>query len=413
MTAAVVTGIGVAAPNGLGKDKFWAATLRGESGIGTVRRFDVGRYPSRLGGEIGDFEPTDHLAGRLIPQTDRMTQLALAASDWALVDAGVQPGTYDTAEMGVATSGASGGLEYGQRELDNLWGAGPEHVSVYMSFAWFYAVNSGQISIRHGMRGPAGVMISDQAGGLDVLAQARRNIRKGARLILSGGVDSSFCPYGWVARMSAGTLSTSGDPDRAYLPFDEGARGYVPGEGGAILVVEDAEAARSRGARPYGEIAGYGATFDAAPRHGGAKGLRRAIEAALADAQIKPADIGVVFADGSGTPDGDRDEARTIAAVFGPGAVPVTVPKTMTGRMNSGGAPADLACALLALREGIIPPTINVRTIAPGCDIDLVLDEPRPWSPGAALVLARGQGGFNSAVVLRAIQEDSTQSKES
>jgi act minimal PKS chain-length factor (CLF/KS beta) len=342
-----------------------------------------------------------------------MTQLALAASDWALVDAGVQPGTYDTAEMGVATSGASGGLEYGQRELDNLWGAGPEHVSVYMSFAWFYAVNSGQISIRHGMRGPAGVMISDQAGGLDVLAQARRNIRKGARLILSGGVDSSFCPYGWVSRMSAGTLSTSGDPDRAYLPFGEGARGYVPGEGGAILVVEDAEAARSRGARPYGEIAGYGATFDAAPRHGGAKGLRRAIEAALADAQLQPADIGVVFADGSGTPDGDRDEARTIAAVFGRGAVPVTVPKTMTGRMNSGGAPADLACALLALREGIIPPTINVRTIAPGCDIDLVLDEPRPWSPGAALVLARGQGGFNSAVVLRATPQDETQQKES
>ena len=323
MTAAVVTGIGVAAPNGLGKDKFWTATLRGESGIGTVRRFDVGRYPSRLGGEIGDFEPTDHLAGRLIPQTDRMTQLALAASDWALVDAGVQPGTYDTTEMGVATSGASGGLEYGQRELDNLWGAGPEHVSVYMSFAWFYAVNSGQISIRHGMRGPAGVMISDQAGGLDVLAQARRNIRKGARLILSGGVDSSFCPYGWVSRMSSGTLSTSGDPDRAYLPFDAGARGYVPGEGGAILVVEDADAARSRGARPYGEIAGYGATFDAAPRHGGAKGLRRAIEAALADAQLKPADIGVVFADGSGharrRPRRGADHRRRVRPRRGPG----------------------------------------------------------------------------------------------
>ncbi|HEX8005129.1 MAG TPA: ketosynthase chain-length factor [Trebonia sp.] len=411
MTAAVVTGIGVAAPNGLGKDKFWAATLRGESGIRTVKRFDASRYPSRLGGEIGDFEPTDYLAGRLIPQTDRMTQIALAASDWALSDAGVEPGTYDTAEMGVATSGASGGLEYGQRELDHLWGTGPETVSVYMSFAWFYAVNSGQISIRHGMRGPAGVMISDQAGGLDVLAQARRNIRKGSSLVLSGGVDSSFCPYGWVSRMSSGTLSTSGDPGRAYLPFDACAQGHVPGEGGAILVVEDAEAARARGARPYGEVAGYGATFDAAARHGGGKGLRRAVEAALADAGVAAADIGVVFADGSGTPDDDRLEAETIAAVFGPGAVPVTVPKTMTGRMNSGGAPADLACALLSLREGIIPPTINVRTIAPGCEIDLVIGEPRPLSPGAgspgaALVMARGQGGFNSAIVLRAMPQD-------
>lgn len=409
MTAAVVTGIGVAAPNGLGKDSFWTATLRGQSGLRPVRRFDAGRYPSRLGGEIADFEPTDYLAGRLIPQTDRMTQLALAASDWALADAGVTSGTYDTAEMGVATSGASGGLEYGQRELDNLWGQGPEHVSVYMSFAWFYAVNSGQISIRHGMRGPAGVMISDQAGGLDVLAQARRNIRKGARLILSGGVDSSFCPYGWVSRMSSGTLSTSDDPARAYLPFDEHAQGHVPGEGGAILVVEDAATAQARGARPYGEIAGYGATFDAAPRHGGGHGLRRAIEAALADAGTAPEDIGVVFADGSGTPAADRDEAQTIAAVFGPGAVPVTVPKTMTGRMNSGGAPADLACALLALCDGTIPPTINVRTIAPGYDLDLVIGEPRPAQPKAALVLARGQGGFNSAIVLRA----TTQEKES
>jgi act minimal PKS chain-length factor (CLF/KS beta) len=403
MTSAVVTGIGVAAPNGLGKDDFWAATLRGESGIGTVQRFDVSSYPARLAGEISDFEPTDYLAGRLIPQTDRMTQIALAASDWALADAGVAPGTYDTTEMGVATSGASGGLEYGQRELDNLWGAGPEHVSVYMSFAWFYAVNSGQISIRHGMRGPAGVMVSDQAGGLDTVAQARRNIvRKGVKMFLSGGVDSSFCPYGWVSRLSSGELSTSDDPAGAYLPFDVRAHGHVPGEGGALLVIEDDEAARSRGARPYGEIAGYGATFDAAAKHGGAKGLRRAVEAALADAGADAADIGVVFADGSGTPDDDRVEAETLAAVFGPGAVPVTVPKTMTGRMNSGGAPADLAYALLSLRDKVIPPTINVRTIAPGYEIDLVVGEPRPWQPGAALVLARGRGGFNSAMVLRA-----------
>lgn len=401
--AAVVTGIGVAAPNGLGTDRFWAATLRGESGIGTVRRFDVTGYPSRLGGEISEFEPAGHLSGRLIPQTDRMTQLALAASDWALADAGVARGTYDSAQMGVATAGASGGLEYGQRELDNLWTAGPAHVSVYMSFAWFYAVNTGQISIRHEMRGPAGVIVSDQAGGLDAVAQARRNIRKGARLIVSGGMDSSLCPYGWVSRMSGGTLSTSDDPRRAYLPFDVQARGHVPGEGGAILVVEDAQAARARGARPYGQIAGYGSTFDAAARHGASNGLRRAIEAALADASVAAADIGAVFADGSGTPGDDRVEAEAIAVVFGHRTVPVTVPKTMTGRMNSGGAPADLACALLSMRHRVLPPTINVRAIAPGYHIDLIIGEPRPWEPRPALVIARGKGGFNSAIVLRPV----------
>jgi minimal PKS chain-length factor (CLF/KS beta) len=404
MTAAVVTGIGVAAPNGLGTDDFWAATLRGESGIGIVRRFDVSGYGSTLGGEIHGFEPADHLPGRLIPRTDRMTQFALAVSDWALADARVEPGTYESTEMGVATAGASGDLEYGQRELDNLWTAGPGHVSVYMSFAWFYAVNTGQISIRHAMRGPAGVMVSDQAGGLDAVAQARRNIRKGARLIVSGGMDSSFCPYGWVSRMSTGTLSTSDDPRRAYLPFDVAARGHVPGEGGAILVVEDERSARARGASIYGAIAGYCSTFDAATRHGGGNGLRRAIETALEDARAAPADIGVVFADGSGTPEEDKIEAQTLADVFSPGAVPVTVPKTMTGRMNSGGGSADLACALLSLRDGIIPPTINVHTISPGCEIDLVIDEPRPWQPGAALVVARGKGGFNSAMVLCAGQ---------
>jgi minimal PKS chain-length factor (CLF/KS beta) len=403
MIASVVTGIGVAAPNGLGTDDFWAATLRGDSGIAVVRQFDVSGYRSRLAGEISGFNPADHLPGRLIPQTDRMTQLALAASDWALADAGVEPGTYDTGEMGVVTAGAFGGFDYGQRELDNLWSTGPEDVSVYMSFAWFYAVNTGQISIRHGMRGPAGVVVSDQAGGLDAVAQARRNLRKGTRLVVSGGVDSSLCPYGWVARLSGGTLSTSDDPESAYIPFDARAHGYVPGEGGAILVIEDARGARERGARPYGEIAGYSATFDAAARHGGGHGLRRAVEAALADAAADASDIGAIFADGSGTPADDRIEAETIAVVFGPGAVPVTVPKTMTGRMNSGGGPADLACALLSLRDAVIPPTINVRTLAPGYQIDLVTGEPRPWKPGAALVIARGTGGFNSAMVLRAV----------
>ncbi|MFG1950388.1 ketosynthase chain-length factor [Micromonospora sp. NPDC048830] len=402
MTTAVVTGLGVAAPNGLGHERFWSATLRGESGIGPVRRFDASRYPSRLAGEVPGFDPDEHLPKRLIPQTDRMTQLALAAADWALTDAGVQPGTCDTEQMGVSTAGASGGLEFGQRELDNLWGKGPQHVSVYMSFAWFYAVNSGQISIRHAMRGPAGVFVGDQAGGLDAVAQARRNIRKGLRLVMSGGVDSSLCPYGWVSRMSGTQLSTRDDPNRAYLPFDVDAHGHVPGEGGAILVVEDADSARSRGARAYGEIAGYGASFDAAPRHGGQPGLRRAAEVALADAGLEPADIGVVFADGSGSTEQDGVEAATITAVFGAGAVPVTVPKTMTGRMNSGGAPVDLACALLALRDGVIPPTINVRTVDPAYEIDLVTGAPRRWKPKAALVLARGTGGFNSAMVLRA-----------
>jgi act minimal PKS chain-length factor (CLF/KS beta) len=397
----VVTGIGVAAPNGLGAGDYWSATVDGRGGIGPVTRFDATRYPARLAGEVPGFVAKEHLPSRLLPQTDHMTRMALVAADWALADARMAPGGLPDFETGVVTASSSGGFEFGQRELENLWSKGGSHVSAYQSFAWFYAVNTGQISIRNGMRGPSGVVVSDQAGGLDALAQARRQIRNGTRMVVSGGVDGALCPWGWVAQMAGGRLSTSEEPERAYLPFDASARGHVPGEGGAILVLEDAESARERGAAPhYGEIAGYGATFDPRPGSGREPGLRRAVELALDDSGLTPREIDVVFADGAGIPDLDRIEAETLETVFGPCGVPVTVPKTMTGRLNSGAASLDVAAALLAIRDGVIPPTINV-SVAGSYRIDLVTAV-RRTAIRAALVLARGHGGHNSAVVVRA-----------
>lgn len=398
---AVVTGAGVVAPNGLGTRDYWSATLNGSGGIRRISRFDPSAYPSRLAGEVQGFSPVDHIPSRLISQTDHMTRLALAATDWALTDAGVDPRDMPEFGMGVTTASASGGFEFGQRELEKLWSKGPEHVSAYQSFAWFYAVNTGQISIRHGMRGPSGVLVTEQAGGLDAVAQARRYVRKGIPLIVTGGVDASLCPWGWVAQVASGRLSTCDDPGRAYLPFDSDACGYVPGEGGAMLIVEDADAAEQRGApHVYGEIAGYGAAFDPRPGSGREPCLRRAIDLALADAGAVPADVDVVFADAIGLPELDRIEASAIGHVFG--QVPVTAPKTMTGRLYSGGAALDLVTALLAIRDGVIPPTTNVTRLAPACDIDLVLGQPRTAALETALVLARGHGGFNAAVLLRA-----------
>ncbi|MET8487221.1 ketosynthase chain-length factor [Streptomyces tendae] len=397
----VVTGLGVAAPTGLGAREHWAATLGGRSGIGRLTRFDPSGYPAKLAGEITGFAVEEHLPGRLIPQTDRMTRLALAAADWALADAAVRPDELASFDMGVVTASASGGFEFGQNELRKLWSQGSQYVSAYQSFAWFYAVNSGQISIRNGMKGPSGVVVSDQAGGLDAVAQARRQIRKGTRLVVSGGVDASLCPWGWVAQLAGGRLSTSEDPARAYVPFDRDACGHVPGEGGAILILESAESARERGAPSYGEIAGYGATFDPRPGSGRPPGLRKAVELALADAGAQPADVDVVFADAAGVPDLDRAEAAALTQVFGPHGVPVSVPKTMTGRLYSGAAPLDLTTALLALRDGIVPATVNVK-LSPEYGMDLVVDRPRRLGLRTALVLARGYGGFNSAVVLRA-----------
>ncbi|BBA96386.1 putative chain length determinant [Actinacidiphila reveromycinica] len=401
MTSVVVTGMGVAAPNGLGAADYWAATRGGKSGIGRITRFDPSGYPAQLAGEIPGFEAADHLPGRLLPQTDRVTRLSLAAADWALADAGVDPASFDPLDMGVVTASHAGGFEFGQGELRKLWSQGSQFVSAYQSFAWFYAVNSGQISIRNGMKGPSGVVVSDQAGGLDALAQARRLVRKGTPLVVSGAIEASLCPWGWVAQLSGGRMATDDEPARAYTPFDRDAHGYVPGEGGAILILESAAAARARGARVYGEIAGHGTTFDPPPGSGRGSTLGTAIRIALDDAGAAPSDVDVVFADGAGVPELDRVEAETISGVFGSGGVPVTVPKTMTGRLYSGAAPLDVACALLAMRAGVIPPTVHVDP-CPEYDLDLVLHQPRAAVLRTALVVARGHGGFNSAMVVRA-----------
>ncbi|MCH0564260.1 MULTISPECIES: ketosynthase chain-length factor [unclassified Streptomyces] len=397
----VVTGLGVAAPNGLGTADYWAATRSGKSGIARITRFDPSGYPSRLAGQVPGFNAADHLPNRLLSQTDHMTRLALVATDWALADAGVDPAEVPAYDMGVVTASSSGGFEFGQGELQRLWSQGSQYVSAYQSFAWFYAVNSGQISIRNGMKGPSGVVVSDQAGGLDALAHARRQIRKGTQIVVSGAIDASICPWGWVAQLAGGRLATSEEPDRAYLPFDAAARGHVPGEGGAILILESDASATRRGAHVYGEIAGYGATFDPAPGTGRPPGLRKAVELALADAGVDAGDVDVVFADAAAVPELDRSEAEAISAVFGPHGVPVTAPKTMTGRLYSGAAPLDVATALLAVRDGVVPATTNVDPDL-SYDLDLVTGEPRATEVRTALVLARGHAGFNSAVVVKA-----------
>jgi minimal PKS chain-length factor (CLF/KS beta) len=407
-TKAVVTGIGVASPIGLGVDEYWRRALAGSLGIAPVSRFDPGKYRVRLAGEVRGFAAADHLSERLLIQTDRMTQLSLAAADWAMADAGVRAGELDEYEMAVITGATAGGYEFGQRELQKLWALGPDHVSTYQSFAWFYAVNTGQISIRNGMRGPGAVVVTEQASGLDAVGHARRQLRKTGRLAVTGAIDSSLCPWAWVAHHVTGSLSERDDPERAYVPFDEAACGHVPGEGGAILVLETAEsvAARTRSgpgpARAYGEIAGYAATFDSrrAGRTDRGTGLRQAGALALADAGLSPADVDVVFADAAGVPELDDAEASAIVGLFGPYGVPVTAPKTMTGRLYAGGGPLDLAAALLTVVHGVIPPTVNVRRVAPEYQIDLVC-EPRDARIRTAMVLSRGRGGFNSAVVVR------------
>ncbi len=254
-TTAVITGLGIVAPNGIGTQDYWAATLAGTTGIGPVTRFDPASYPVRLAGEVTEIDVAARLPSRLVVQTDRWTHLGLYAAELALADAHAELAEVPEYELAVVTASSSGGTEFGQREISKLWQQGPGHVGAYQSIAWFYAATTGQISIRHQMRGACGVIATEQAGALDALGQARRLLAADAKLVISGGTDASLCPYGLVAQLSTGMLSTRADPFRAYLPFDAAACGYLPGEGGAILIVEDAASVWARyGPQPYGQL---------------------------------------------------------------------------------------------------------------------------------------------------------------
>nr|AXE72919.1 beta-ketoacyl synthase [uncultured bacterium] len=375
--------------------------MRGKSGIRELTHFDASGYPARLAGQISGFDAEALLSGRLLPQTDVSTRYALVAADWAMSDAKLEPQALTDYDMGVVTSNACGGFEFTHGEFNKLWSQGPDKVSVYESFAWFYAVNTGQISIRHKLRGPSSALVAEQAGGLDAIGHARRTIRGGTPLVVTGGVDSALDPWGWVSQLASGRVSHITDPERAYLPFDAEATGYLPGEGGAILVLESAVSAQQRGRdHSYGEIVGYACTFDPPPGSPRPPGLRRAAELAIADAGLSPNEIDVVFADASGKPALDAAEAAAIADIFGRHQVPVTAPKALTGRLYSGGGPLDVVSAALALRDGIIPHTSGVTTVPAEYGLDLVTAGPRPASVSRALILARGRWGFNSSIVI-------------
>jgi minimal PKS chain-length factor (CLF/KS beta) len=404
---AVITGLGVVAPNGIGVEAYWEATKQGRSGIKRISRFDPSRYATQLAGEVQEFEPTDYIERRLIVQTDRFTWMALAATQMALEDAGLDSAVHEPYDMSVITASGSGGNEFGQREIENLWGKGAKFVGAYQSIAWFYAASTGQVSIKHGMKGPCSVLVSDGAGGLDALAHARRTVRTGTPIVVVGGTEAPIGPYVLTCQMQNGHLSTERDPAAAYRPFDARANGYVPGEGGALFLVEDLRYAQERGARRiYAEIVGHAATNDAyhylKPAPDGRQ-LARAMALAIAQAGLSPGDIDVIFADALGCSEWDALEAKAIKEVFGTHArhVPVTAPKSMVGRLYAGGAALDAATALLAMRDGCIPPTINLEQPADECDLSFVTGGARATEVEVALVNARGFGGFNSSLVLR------------
>jgi minimal PKS chain-length factor (CLF/KS beta) len=411
MTGLLITGIGVVAPTGIGAERHWATLLQGKPAIGPIQGFDPARYGVTLAGQVHDFVPEEHVPPQLMVQTDRWTWMSLAAATLATQDAGYEPPADDYATS-VFLAAGSGGNEFSQHEIQGLWARGPRAVGAYQSIAWFYAASTGQISIRDRSKGPSGVVVSEGAGGLDSIGWARRVARRGTPAILVGGTEAGVCPYALLCQATSGRLSTAIRPEDAYKPFDRRANGHVIGEGGAILLVEEPGAARARGVRTvWGEVAGYAATHDAYHHEHAAPDARqyaRAIQLSLADAGMAPGEVDLVVADGAGTPELDALELQALEAVFGgrTSPVPVTAPSSWTGRLMAGGSALQVATALLAMRDGIVPGTAYLVDPVDTPGVLELVREPREQDLSTVVVVARGFGGFNSSLVLRRPREE-------
>jgi 3-oxoacyl-(acyl-carrier-protein) synthase len=405
----VVTGLGVVAPTGADTGSYWRAALSGHRAIDRISRFDATRYPVRFGGEVRGADPSGLIDSRVLVQTDLWTHFALLAAGEAVAAAALETLGRGSFDIGVTTAAGAGGCAFGQREIQALWSQGPGHVGPYQSIAWFYAASTGQVSIANGFRGPCAVLSSESAGGLDAIALSRRAIRRGNPVQVCGGTEAPLSPYALVSQMQSGLLSLALDEADAYVPFCRSASGYVPGEGGAVLVLEELAHARERGAPALAEITGHAAAFAAGqpPHREDSDGWARtsqalafAISGALTDAGIGPSEVDAVFADGIGVRNADRAEVAALQAALGAHArtVPVTVPKAGIGRACSGAAALDAATAVLALRDGLVPPTPGAADLAH--DIDLVTGDARRKPLRHVLCLARGFGGFASALVV-------------
>ncbi|MEI2774857.1 MAG: beta-ketoacyl synthase N-terminal-like domain-containing protein [Tetrasphaera sp.] len=408
----VVTGLGVVAPSGLGEQPLWETALAAASRITPIERFDPSPYAVRVAGQVPDFDASEHLESARVQQMDRWSHLGMAAATQALVSAGLdqvaaEDGALDPYACGVCLASSSGGNIFGQQELQRLWSQERRSVSAYQSIAWFYAATVGQASIRHQFKFQSTVLAAEAAGAIDSLAQATRSIRRGGQVILAGGTECPLSPYALVCHLDSGLLAAADEQTRAYAAYSADARGHLLGEGGAVVVVEEAERAAARGATARAEVAGWAATHDARPwsplstggepAGPGHEHYARAIEHVLTRAGICAADIAAVLPDAMGVAAFDRAEARAIQAAGV--TAPVTSVKPVLGRATQGGSAIDVALAVLMLEHGVIPPFAGPRTADDGFGLDLP-STARPLDGDHVLVLARGRDGFNSALVL-------------
>ncbi|MBI4707374.1 MAG: beta-ketoacyl-[acyl-carrier-protein] synthase family protein [Candidatus Omnitrophica bacterium] len=406
MVKIAVTGIGVVSPSGIGKRQLWANIKSGRSFIKNITRFDSSKYPSHIAGQIDDLEKYGMLSERLLKKIDAFSHMALIASEMSLQDAGIDIKKEDPNLVGIFLGNAIGGWLYAETELRDLYLEGREGVSPYMASAWFPAAPQGQVSIYYGIKGFSKTVVADRASSLMALGYARKILSKNKlNMILSGGMEAPVTPYALLCCNTYGGLSTNNEqPESAYRPFDRGKSGFVIGEGAGIVVLENVSRAKTRGANIQAVISGYGTTCDGVDRikpAGDGKELARAIRMALNDAKVSPQEIDYISLDGLAVKIWDNSEALAIKEVFGTRAkeIPASCPKSMFGNLLGASGAVDLIITILAMEHSLIPPTLNLDNPDPD-GLNYVANEAREHKINKALVISRGRGGINSAMVV-------------
>jgi 3-oxoacyl-[acyl-carrier-protein] synthase II len=407
----VVTGLGAVTPIGLDVATFWANALSGVSGVGEITSFDASDMRVRIAAEVGDFDPEDYLERKDARRMDRYDQLFWASTKQALDDAGIAYEETDPGALraGVVVGAGIGGIQSFQAGIDTLRDRGPGRVSPLAITQIISNMAGGIVSMDFNLLGPNTCTVTACAASANAIGDAAEIIRRGAAdVMVAGGAEAAICEFALAGFSNARALSfRNDDPERASRPFDAERDGFVMGEGAATLVLEEREHALARGAPIHAEVTGYGMSADAyhitLPRPGGA-GAARAMQAALDDAGLTAGAIDYINAHGTSTAANDATETAAIKTVFGEHArsVPISSTKSMTGHLLGGAGAVESLVCILAIRDGVVPPTINQEHPDPECDLDYVPNAAREVAVTAAMTNSFGFGGHNAALVFAA-----------
>ncbi len=403
----VITGIGAITPLGY-TDQLWAALMAGRSGIGPITRFDASAYPCRIAAEVRDFSPDPWLPRKESRRMDRFAQFAVACALMASADAGVMWPEMDLDRVGVIMGTGIGGMGTLVEQSAILAERGPDRVSPFFVPMMIANMASAQVSIITGARGPNITTVTACSSSANAIGDAFRTIQRGdADMMVTGGSEAALLPLSIAGFCAMRAMSTRNEaPARACRPFDANRDGFVLGEGGGALILEELESACRRGARIRAELLGYGLSADAydvvRPAPGGA-GQILAMQRALQDAGLRPDAVGYVNAHATSTPVGDREEIQAIRAVFGPYAaeLPVSSTKSMTGHLLGAAGAVELIICVRALESGVLPPTINYEQADPECEVDCVPNVARAQAVAVALSNSFGFGGHNVSLIAR------------